>query len=289
MTPACWERKDDMKLKYLGSGGGGGIPEMFCSCPICMNARIKGGRELRRRSMAILDDELLIDVPCDARDSFLAHEVDPTKIRYILITHAHYDHFIEDNFVSRPQGAQKMDLYISYGSGESFAKRCAALAQAPTPPNLRPIHVPTVHLKHPFERFTVGEFEITALDSAHGGRVETLNYLIICGEKALLWLHDSGLLSEAARQWLRGNCPKLSLVSMDCALPLGATGFRDHMNLTACAETADFLRSIGCVDEKTQLILSHLGHNTDMTHEELVAASAGFGFRPAFDGEQILL
>ena len=39
-----------MKLKYYGTGGGGGIPEIFCDCRVCRNAREVGGKEIRTRS-----------------------------------------------------------------------------------------------------------------------------------------------------------------------------------------------------------------------------------------------
>ena len=75
-----------MKLTYLGTGGGAGIPELFCSCEICQNARVAQGQELRNRSMALINDDLCIDLPCDARNSMLFHHVDPRKLKYFLIT-----------------------------------------------------------------------------------------------------------------------------------------------------------------------------------------------------------
>lgn len=262
---------------------------MFCSCPVCMNARKRGGKELRRRSLAIIDDELVIDLPCDARDSFLAQDVEYTKISHILVTHAHYDHFMAENLLTRPYGAEPVELYMSYGSGEGFAKRCDDLAKLPTPENLVAINVPHVYLKRAFERFTVGEYTVTALASTHAAGLETLNFLICRGDKSILWLHDSGILPEATKEWLKREKPHLSLVSMDCALPLGSKASGEHMDLNACVSTAEFLRSIGCIDENTQLILSHISHNTQMSHEELAAAARDFGFRPAFDGEEIHL
>lgn len=282
-------RSEMMKLKYLGTGGGGGIPELFCSCPVCLNARARGGKELRRRSLAIIDDELCIDLPCDARDSFIAHGVDYPKIAHILITHAHYDHFMAENLLTRPQGAGRVELYISRGSGEDFQKRCEMLRALPTPEGLAPINVPNVHLVKAFESFRAGAFELTALESSHAKALETLNYLISRGDKSILWLHDSGVLTGNTRELLREKRPRLSLVSMDCALPTGAAASAEHMDLNACAETADFLRSLGCVGKDTRLVLSHISHNTKYAHEQLLKAAADAGFRPACDGEEFNL
>lgn len=39
---------------------------MFCECAVCERARRSGGRNIRTRSQAIVDEDLLIDFPADA-------------------------------------------------------------------------------------------------------------------------------------------------------------------------------------------------------------------------------
>lgn len=48
-----------MKIKYLGTAAAEGIPALFCRCDICKEARKRGGREIRTRSQAIIDEKLL--------------------------------------------------------------------------------------------------------------------------------------------------------------------------------------------------------------------------------------
>ena len=52
-----------MKIRYLGTAAAEGWPALFCSCPICTKARAQGGKNLRTRTQAILDGELLLDFP----------------------------------------------------------------------------------------------------------------------------------------------------------------------------------------------------------------------------------
>ena len=54
-----------MKLKYYGTGGGAGIPEIFCDCRVCRHAREVGGKDIRTRSQAVIDDKISIDFPVD--------------------------------------------------------------------------------------------------------------------------------------------------------------------------------------------------------------------------------
>ena len=54
-----------MKIKYLGTAAAEGIPAVFCECETCKKAIELGGKNIRTRSQAIIDDKLLIDFPAD--------------------------------------------------------------------------------------------------------------------------------------------------------------------------------------------------------------------------------
>ena len=54
-----------MKLKYLGTAAAEGIPVLFCDCDVCKKSMQLGGRNIRTRSQAIIDNTLLIDFPPD--------------------------------------------------------------------------------------------------------------------------------------------------------------------------------------------------------------------------------
>ena len=54
-----------MKLQFLGTAAAEGIPGIFCQCAVCQEARRKGGRFIRTRSQALIDDRLLIDLNAD--------------------------------------------------------------------------------------------------------------------------------------------------------------------------------------------------------------------------------
>lgn len=82
-----------MKIKYLGTAAAEGIPALFCRCDICKEARKRGGREIRTRSQAIIDEKLLIDFPADSYLHILHYNMDFSSIEHLLITHSHDDHF----------------------------------------------------------------------------------------------------------------------------------------------------------------------------------------------------
>ena len=58
-----------MKVTFLGSGGGSGIPNPFCQCANCEAARAAGGRSLRNSPAVLINDDLLIDCGADVDNS----------------------------------------------------------------------------------------------------------------------------------------------------------------------------------------------------------------------------
>ena len=54
-----------MKLKYYGTAAAEGVPAIWCSCDVCKKSHKYGGRNIRTRSQALVNDRLLIDMPPD--------------------------------------------------------------------------------------------------------------------------------------------------------------------------------------------------------------------------------
>ena len=90
-----------MKLRYLGTAAAEGWPALFCSCPICTHAREAGGRNLRTRTQAVLDDEILLDFPPDTYCHALRHGMNLAQIHTLLVTHSHMDHWFPTDLIHR--------------------------------------------------------------------------------------------------------------------------------------------------------------------------------------------
>src|SRR5699024_7123072 len=55
-------RRTTMKLTYLGTAAAEGFPALFCNCPACREAARLGGRNIRTRSQALINRDLLLDL-----------------------------------------------------------------------------------------------------------------------------------------------------------------------------------------------------------------------------------
>ena len=90
-----------MKLQYLGTGASEGMPSLFCNCNACAKARKAGGRNIRSRAQAIVDDRLLIDFGPDTYMHVTQYQVPLYAVQTCLITHAHADHLFASDFLRR--------------------------------------------------------------------------------------------------------------------------------------------------------------------------------------------
>lgn len=90
-----------MKIRYWGTAAAEGIPSLFCSCPRCKEAREKKGKFIRTRSQLLVDDSLLIDFNADTYMHSLKYDFDLGKLKDVLITHVHEDHFYPEDILYR--------------------------------------------------------------------------------------------------------------------------------------------------------------------------------------------
>lgn len=54
-----------MKIKVLGSAAAECCPALWCECEFCEKARNEGGKNLRRRTSYLIDDDTLVDLGPD--------------------------------------------------------------------------------------------------------------------------------------------------------------------------------------------------------------------------------
>ncbi len=117
-----------MRVTFLGTSAANAYPEAFCRCDNCTRARALGGPSLRKRSAALVNDDLLIDLGPDVMSAAQLHGVPLTGVRYCLQTHAHADHLDTSHFLSRSPGygvvgAPRLHFYASAGTLHAAAHR----------------------------------------------------------------------------------------------------------------------------------------------------------------------
>ena len=256
---------------------------MFCNCAFCKEAKEKGA--FRSRTQILIDGELSVDFPPDAYYHSLQSGADFSAIRYVLVTHAHQDHFFANDFILRGYkfAAEMKEQELSvFGSEEVCEVFCESTRREMRPEVGGHIHL---YVLSAFEEARFGDWRVYPLKAKHSSR-EPLLFLLEKGGKRILHLHDTGILPEEDYEYLAriGGAP-VDLVTLDCTFLYGrADGNARHMGLYEDMQTVRRLEEIGLSDGHTKKVITHFSHNAQPTEEKLRRAEEEFGVIAAYDG-----
>lgn len=271
-----------MKLRYLGTAAYEGIPSLFCQCELCKKARELGGRNLRSRSQALVNDDLLIDFPPDTSLHYMKYNFDWMKIENCLITHSHSDHlYVEDMEQARTDYSHDYQMRLHYYADRSGYRKMKKVFERWY---MKPVS--EVHLLTLGEIFKVGHYDVMAVRADHARSTSPVVYAISDGEKKMLYCHDSGFLSEKSLKQLQ-KFGKFDLLSLDCTGGLQKGWVRNHMCLETNALLVEKLKELGMADDHTICISNHFSHNGQSTYEELVEEASKHHFLISYDGMEV--
>ena len=274
-----------MKFRYLGTAASEGWTALFCNCEYCLKAKKLGGKNLRTRSQAIVNDDMLIDFPGDTFAHMLATGMDFSKVRWCLVTHSHCDHFVPIDLCFHAEGcyAHNMTEKQLTVIGNEAVK---AHFDRDNPSYGEDNGATAIEVIPLYQPRQYGKYIVTALRANHMPSEEAHIYIISDGEKTMLYLHDTGLLFDEAWDYLIKSNTKADFVSYDCtfvALPSGG----GHMGLDSCTVTRDRFLKEGIIDNHTINCINHFSHNGMLVHDELVPVAEKLGFLTAYDGMEI--
>ncbi len=273
-----------MKIKYLGTAAAEGWPGLFCACPACGKARKLGGKNLRTRSQALIDDALLVDFPPDSYLHMLRDGLDLPSIRHILITHTHQDHlYLQDLALRCEWFANDLEGILTLYGNDALVKAYSAYIGTEGYHALLSKWLACKEIAS-FVPMTIGKHEITPLLANHNRRERCYIYLIRRDGKTLLYGNDTGNFPEETWAHLQGK--HLDLVSLDCTMLRHKDG-ANHMGIPDVLEVQARLMGMGSADESTRFMVTHFSHNGELLHHEIEAALAPHGFWAAYDGLEI--
>ncbi len=272
-----------MKIKYLGTAAAEGTPALFCDCERCRMALELGGKEIRTRSQALINEDLLIDMPCDTYSHFMQNKIDSRKIKNILITHIHEDHLYPEEIHLLRAGHSKpaAGFHINvYGSEDILSK----LADYEKECN----GVFTLNVLKPFKAVQIGGYSVTPLKAYHGTPNPYI-YAVSDGGKSLLYAHDSDFFTEETQEYLISSGLKFDLVSLDCTMGnMPHSDWRGHMYLKQNVECVEFMREKGLISSTAKIVLNHFSHNAPQSsYCDMLKLANPHGFTVSFDGMEV--
>ncbi|MEG1476561.1 MAG: MBL fold metallo-hydrolase [Oscillospiraceae bacterium] len=277
-----------MNFKYLGTAAAEGWPSVFCNCECCRKARTLGGKNIRTRSQALVNSNLLIDLPCDTYLHMLRENLDLSAVEHLLITHSHTDHFYPAELALRGETyahnmqSPILNIYCNAAVRDYFYRAISHELDENIGSSLH------FHIVQPFKPFQAGEYLVTPLPAKHMQTEQALIYLIENGGKSILYAHDTGVFYPAVYDYLAKSAVHLSLVSLDCTSGgIENDSASGHMGLPNAAEVKAKLIQIGSASCETRFIINHFSHNGGVLHQELCAHAGKIGMEPSYDGMTI--
>lgn len=279
-----------MQITFLGTAASEGYPDVFCGCANCVNALALGGPSLRKRSAALINDDLLIDLGPDLMAAAQMHGIPLAKVTYCLQTHEHDDHLDPTNLIWRSDysGVSNVPHLHYYASQGAFAEAKRRLGPQMADSTFFDAEVSaalnlTAHLVEPFQTFMVGPYRITSVAANHDPSLTAMLYVIEQAGRTLFYATDTGEIGEPTWQALRTGAFRFNLVAMDHTFGL-ARRVNGHMNWEQFTEQLDRMRKEGLLADDARILAHHLAHHSNPPYPELVAFAAQHGYEVAYDG-----
>lgn len=276
-----------MRLMFLGTAAAEGVPAVFCNCPTCLNAKKKGGKDVRTRSQILIDDDTLFDFPMDTYMHMLRYNLDLSAIRRVLITHSHMDHCYPQEFCMRGGPFAKSmtaDMVEVYGN----VKVCE-MFNSDTAREIRPAVAAGISLKplRPYDEVKSDDMRIIALPASHTVGEDCLVYYIERNAKGILLLNDTGVLDKDVYLRLADMRVNVRAVALDCTYGAIRHGAGRHMGLYDIVDQKSIMAQAGVLDSDVPVIATHLSHNTDLDYNGISALAADYNIIVAYDGMEL--
>ena len=279
-----------MILTFLGTAAAEGYPNPFCCCANCEQARALGGPSLRKRSAALIDNDLLIDLGPDLIAASHSHGRSLAGLRYCLQTHAHADHLDPSHFLTRsPEYGVPDAPRLHFYASPATARRAARLLEADSAPaslldpevgerlNLQ------IHLIEPLHAFTAGRYRVTAFPANHDPAVEPLLYAITADGRTIFYGTDTAALPEETWQAFHRLRLRFDVVILDHTYGPDEPG-SDHLSARQLIEHVARMRTEGLLADEARVFATHLAHAGNPVHPELADFAGQHGYEVAYDG-----
>jgi phosphoribosyl 1,2-cyclic phosphate phosphodiesterase len=278
------------KLRILGTAASEGLPALFCQCELCTEAKKRGGKDLRTRTSMMIGEWFKVDFPPDSNYHMLKYGLNYGKLRYLLISHCHSDHFAVQELENyRKLCAHLKDggplrIYLSRTSRDCLFE---TLDFYRTMEDMNPTELNVIE---PYRRYEADELFFTPVAAYHDPGQECYNFYIeMKNGKNIFYGMDAKGYPEETLRFLK-KC-RIDLCICDAthfAAPCGV-----HMLYEDVVAFHGFLRSNGVLSRDAKFVVNHFSHNGNngqpggplqMLHENLEKAYGRLGFLVAYDG-----
>ncbi len=256
-----------MKLLFLGTG----------AADYAVKPEEQMTENDRRYSSILVDGEFLLDAAPQSFGFAQRCEVDFSKIKFVLVSHTHYDHYCKESVVNfAKQSGRKLKLFCHEDAVERLGL---------TEEDRQYVEPAGVKIMSAFE--TEG-YKITPLAANHivdGSPEVPLHYIIEDKDgKRYFYGCDGGWFVALTWEYMRklkfdGMILEATVGDKDGDFRLGTHNSIPMLRLIVAA-----LWENKMIDDNTRLIASHIARTLHVSHEDTSEKLKQIGIDTAFDG-----
>lgn len=274
-----------MKIKFLGTAAFEGIPALFCSCDVCKESRALGGRNIRMRSSALVDDKVALDFTNDTLSHIIKYNLDFSKLEHLFITHSHSDHFNYHDLEAKLKwftnsGNPVLNVYANESSIKLAKTYLANHGDIDSYLNFQTI-------KH-FNSIKADNYIVTPIPARHitefSGEDSSV-YIIEHDGKKVLYGLDSGWYFDETWEYLESI--HLDCLIMDCTNGFLQFEAGNHMGFGDNLKIMKRLMKKGAIDDDTTLVSTHFSHNGKVVYDKHCKEFEKQGIIMSYDGMEI--
>jgi len=279
-----------MKITFLGTAAATSYPLMFCRCEFCEKARINGGRDFRKRSSLLINQDLLIDLGPDIMSASFRHGISIADVRYCLQTHSHSDHFDAAHLSTRiPEYAVEniplLELYASYATLNKMSEMLRYEGCINDILDLKEqerLNI-KVYPVEALQSFKAGDYYISAFSANHDNSVDSLLYAITEDDFTVFYGTDSDIILEETWQGFHNKNLRFNIVILDHTYGPDIEG-EGHLNANRFVEHIQRMQRENLLKKNARIFATHISHEGNPLHSDFVKYANKHGYEVAFDG-----
>ena len=278
-----------MKITILGTAAIS-YPFPFCNCNNCKLARIHKGKSIRKNSSILINDDLLIDLCSDVPIAMDMYNQDMSKIKYLLQTHTHYDHFSKYLLINRIENGidkrlNKLEIYSHPKCFEHIHNKILNYENIDifTEEGRKKLNI-NINNMNKGEIVSFGTYQVKAIETKHDLENGSLLYVITENDKNLFYATDTNALTDIALNQLSEY--KLDIVIMDHTYG-NVENTNSHLNENLFLEQISKLKKLNIIDEQTLIYGTHISHVGLSYHELIEELAIKKGYHIAYDGMEL--
>lgn len=279
-----------MIITFLGTSAANAYPEAFCRCHNCKRARTMGGRSLRRRSAALINDDLLIDLGPDIMTASFSLGRPLTRVRYCLQTHGHDDHLDPSHLLSRTPGfgvvgAPRLHFFASPATLQRTAqllRKDVAPASLLDPQVGQHLNL-QIHEIQAMRPFQIGRYQVVAFPANHDPSVDPLLYAVTEGRYSIFYGTDTAALLEETWIGFHRFGLRFDVLVLDHTYGPDEEG-TDHLDARRFVQHIERLHDERLLADGARVLATHIAHAGNHPHPELSDFASHHGYEVAYDG-----